>query len=307
MFRIDVGKYLKDFIDAIVAMAPRVALTIGIFFIIHIILVSAGVRLEEYLVKSTQKKGGLAIESEKRIRTLAKILRKVAVFLLWGIAGTIVLNQVGIDIKPIITAAGVLGLAVSFGAQNLVRDVISGVFMLLENQLRVGDVVSINGTPGAVEQINLRTIVLRDPAGVVHIFPNGTINSISNMTMDWSSALMDIGVAYRTNLDQAIEVMRKTAEAMRQEPQFKDLILASLEVFGVDKFGDSEITFKVRLKTRPGEQWNVARQYRLRLKKAFDEAGIEIPFPHRSIYFGDASKPIQVLVEQRATEAVKKG
>jgi small conductance mechanosensitive channel len=222
-------------------------------------------------------------EARQRVRTLASLLAKAGIAAIWAVAGMIVLKEIGIDIGPILAGAGVLGLAVGFGSQNLVRDIVSGFFIILENQIAIGDVAAINGTGGLVESIGLRTIILRDAAGTVHVFPNGTISTLSNMTKDWSAMVFDIGVAYRTDTDEAVEVMRDVAEELRSDEGFKDRILEPMEIMGVDAFADSAVIIKARLKTKPVQQWSVGREYRRRLKKAFDEKGIEIPFPHRTI------------------------
>jgi small conductance mechanosensitive channel len=205
-----------------------------------------------------------------------------------------VLMEFGIEIGPIIASAGIVGLAVGFGAQNLVRDFISGFFIILENQIRVGDVAIINGTGGLVENINFRTTVIRDLSGVVHIFANGSISTLSNLTNEWSADVFDIGVAYKENTDRVIEVMRAVGKSMREDEKYGDLMLEDVDVFGVDKFADSAIVIKGRLRTKPIRQWEVGREFLRRVKIAFDEHGIEIPFPHLSLYFGEASKPIDL-------------
>jgi small conductance mechanosensitive channel len=189
---------------------------------------------------------------------------------------------------------------VGFGAQNLIRDLISGFFLVLEDQVRVGDVAIVNGTGGLVEAITFRTILLRDLSGVVHVFENGTINTLANMTKEWSGYLMDIGVAYKEDTDQVVAVMRRVDEELRQDPVLGPMILEPIEIFGVDDFAESAVIIKARLKTRPIEQWSVGREYRRRLKKAFDAEGIEIPFPQRSITVREASKPLAVLLAQAA-------
>lgn len=233
-------------------------------------------------------------ELEKRIDTLMGILRSVIKIIVWLMIGMLILRKIGIDIAPIIAGAGIVGLAVGFGAQELVRDFISGFFMLLENQIREGDVAIINGTGGLVEHVGLRTVILRDLSGVVHVFQNGKINSLSNMTKEWSGMVLDIGVAYKEDTDKVVEVIKRVAEEMRQEPDFKKKILEPIEIFGVDQFADSAVIIKARFKTKPIEQWVVGREYRRRLKKAFDQQGIEIPFPHRTVYWGEEIKPLQV-------------
>jgi small conductance mechanosensitive channel len=176
---------------------------------------------------------------------------------------------------------------------------------LLENQIRVNDVAVINGTGGLVEQVNLRTIVLRGLDGVVHIFPNGTITTLSNMTMNYSYYVFDIGVAYKEDTDRVVATMTEVAEGMRREPEFAAMIIEPLEVLGVDKFADSAVIIKARIKTKPIRQWTVGREMNRRFKKKFDEIGIEIPFPHTSLYFGEASKPIQIGFDKESREELK--
>jgi small conductance mechanosensitive channel len=233
-------------------------------------------------------------ELEKRLDTLLGILRSIIKVIIWVMVGMLVLRKIGIDIAPIIAGAGIVGLAVGFGAQELVRDFIAGFFMLLENQIREGDVAIVNGTGGLVEHVGMRTIVLRDLSGVVHVFQNGKVNTLSNMTKNWSGMVFDIGVAYKEDTDKVAEVIQQVAEELRADPDFRDKILEPIEIFGVDGFGDSAVIMKARFKTVPIEQWAVGREYRRRLKKAFDEQGIEIPFPHRTIYWGEEIKPLEL-------------
>ena len=236
--------------------------------------------------------------AQKRAETLTGLLRTVAVTAIWAIAAILSLAQMGLDVTPILAGAGIIGLAVGFGAQNLVRDLISGFFIILEDQVRLGDVAIINGTGGLVEAITFRTITLRDFGQVVHVFPNGTITTLSNMTKGWSAFVLDMGVAYKEDTDRVAEVMKQVGEDLRRDPQFGEKILEPLELIGVDDFADSGVVIRVRIKTKPIEQWTVGREYRRRLKKAFDAEGIEIPFPHRSIYVGEVSKPFPVLMKE---------
>ena len=237
-------------------------------------------------------------ELEKRLDTLLGILRSIIKVIIWVMVGMLVLRKIGIDIAPIIAGAGIVGLAVGFGAQELVRDLIAGFFMLLENQIREGDVAIVNGTGGLVEHVGMRTIVLRDLSGVVHVFQNGKVNTLSNMTKNWSGMVFDIGVAYKEDTDKVAEVIQQVAEELRADPDFRDKILEPIEIFGVDGFGDSAVIMKARFKTVPIEQWAVGREYRRRLKKAFDEQGIEIPFPHRTVYWGEDIKPLQLKTQE---------
>jgi small conductance mechanosensitive channel len=183
-----------------------------------------------------------------------------------------------------LAGAGIAGLAIGFGAQSLVKDVISGFFIILEDQIRIGDVVNIAGVGGIVEAISLRTIRLRDIEGRVHIVPNGLIEVATNFTREWSRALVEIGVAYKEDVDRVIDVLKEVGEDLRNDPDFKDLILEPMTVQGLDSFGDSSVNIRIFFKTLPIKQWDVAREFRKRVKKAFDQRGISIPFPHRTIY-----------------------
>jgi small-conductance mechanosensitive channel len=256
--------------------------------------------LEAILLKAKEATETVPGSTKKRVATLLGILSTIGRSAIWATVLLISLDQIGVNVAPLIAGAGIAGLAFGFGAQNLVRDVISGFFMILEDQVRVGDVAIINGTGGLVEAITFRTIVLRDLAAVVHVFPNGSITTLSNMTKVWSAYVIDVGVAYKEDTDKVAEVMRQVAEELRGDPLFAPKILAPIEIFGVDNFGESEVTIKARLKTQPIEQWNVGREYRRRLKKAFDAQGIEIPFPHRSLYVGEATKPLELLIRRPA-------
>ena len=279
---------------AIVKSGLRVGLIIVVAWVVKMLLQKFLQRLEKYLIQKSEEEGEPPSESEKRIQTIVRLIKKGALLALWLIVGLVILTEFGVQIGPIIASAGIVGLAVGFGAQNLVRDTISGFFIILENQIRVGDVAIINGTGGLVEKINFRTTVLRDLGGVVHIFPNGAITTLSNLTNEWSAYVFDIGIAYKENTDQVIEIMRNVGRTMRDEAKFAQIMLEDPDIFGVDKFGDSAVVIKGRIKTKPIRQWEVGREFLRRIKYAFDENNIEIPFPHRSIYFGEQSNPFNV-------------
>jgi len=249
-------------------------------------------KMEQTLIERARQRSEMPGESAKRAETLTRLLRQAVVIVTWVVTALIILRELGLDITPVLASAGVIGLAVGFGAQNLVRDVISGFFFILENQVRVGDVAVINGTGGLVEAINFRTIVLRDLSGTVHVFPNGTITTLANLTHEWSAYVFDIGIAYKEDVDKVIALMHEVGKALRDDEKFGPLMVGDIEVFGVDNFADSAVMIKGRLRTKPIKQWDVGREFLRRIKQAFDREGIEIPFPHRSIYFGEASKPI---------------
>lgn len=259
-------------------------------------------RIETTLLTMRENVDKNPLDAEKRIKTLTGLLGTIFLTLLWVIAVVMGLDQIGLDITPIIASAGIAGLAVGFGAQNLVKDVINGFFMILENQVRVGDVAVVNGTGGLVEAISFRTITLRDLSGTVHIFPNGTVTTLANKTKDWSFYVMDIGVAYKEDTDRVSAVMKEVGKELQEDPVIGPNILEPIEIMGVDNFGESEVVIKARLKTLPIQQWMVGREYRRRLKKAFDEQHIEIPFPHRTLYMGEASQPFTVKGTLSRTE-----
>jgi small conductance mechanosensitive channel len=204
----------------------------------------------------------------------------------------LLLAEVGVDLAPLLAAAGIGGLAIGFGAQNLVRDVITGFFILLEDHVRVGDVVRVGGKGGLVEGISLRVLTLRDFDGSVHLIPHGTIETITNMTKDFSYYLLDVGVAYREDVDEVMAVLKEVGAELRRDPEFAPDILEDLEVVGVDDFAASQVTIKVRIKTVPIKQWRVGRELRRRIKKAFDTYGIEIPFPHLTLYPGEPKRGV---------------
>ena len=274
-----------------------VLLLVAAYVTLKIIRVALS-RLETLLVRAGEASETVPGATRQRVRTLMSVISTITVGMVWFLVILIGLGQVGINIGPILAGAGVIGLAVGFGAQNLVRDLVSGFFLILENQIRVGDIAVVNGTPGLVEAITFRTVILRDLAAVVHIFPNGAINTISNMTKDWSAYVIDAGVAYKEDTDHVVEVMRRVAEEMQGESDYGSVMLGPIEIFGVDDFADSAVVIKARLKTRPMQQFTVGREYRRRLKKAFDAEGIEIPFPHRTLYMGEASQPFELLTKE---------
>ena len=227
---------------------------------------------------------------EQRAHTVASLLNNVGMITIVVLAFLMILGTF-MPIGPLLAGVGVLGLAVSFGAQSLVKDLISGGFMLVEGQFAVGDVVRVKETAGMVEKITLRTIVLRDIQGVVHIIPNGTVETLSNLTKSWSRAVLEIGVAYKEDVDRVMEVMKEEALKLYADPEWEPLIVEEPIVPGVERFDDSAVTIRVSFKTLPLKQWDVARQYRRRIKNRFDAEGIEIPFPHRTLYWGAGEGP----------------
>jgi len=227
-------------------------------------------------------------ESVKRAETLGRVIRYIISVVITLVAAMLILAELGVSVAPILGAAGVVGLAVGFGAQSLVKDYFTGFFILLENQIRQGDVVRIADIAGLVEEVTLRHVRLRDYEGNVHYVPNGLISTVTNMSRGFAQSVMDIGIAYREDIDEAVAVIREVAAGMRADARYGPKILEELEIAGVEKWADSAVVIRCRFKVAPLEQWNVRREYLWRLKKAFDAHGIEIPYPHLTIYAGAA-------------------
>jgi small conductance mechanosensitive channel len=223
-------------------------------------------------------------EIEKRANTVAGVVRKSIVGFVWAIAFIMILKELNFDIRPLLAGAGIVGVAVGFGAQNLIKDVLAGFFLLLENQIRVNDVAVINGTGGLVEEINLRTTVLRSDDGAVHIFPNGSITKLSNLTRDYSFYVFSVMVAYHTDTDVVVKELTALAEQLASEEPYRSAILAPLEIWGVDQLAESGVIVKARFKTLPMKQWLIGREMNRRIHKRFGEVGIDIPFPTRTIH-----------------------
>ncbi len=241
-----------------------------------------------YLEKFVPEKDSLqAAEAKKRANTLGNILRHALLLVISFIAILMILGELGIQLGPLLATAGIGALAIGFGAQSLVKDVISGFFIILENQYRIGDVIEVAGVSGLVESVSLRRTVLRDLEGKVHTIPNGEIKIVSNLSKEWARSVLDVGISYREDVDQVIELLEQIGKEFGAEEPWKSAILEPLQVFGVERFGESELVIRVVVKTVPLKQWEVGRELRKRIKIRFDEKGIEIPFPHRVMISGD--------------------
>ncbi len=285
---------------AVVAL-PKVLVILALAYVLLKIVDFIGRKVGENIGHHDDSEDTVAArEREKRRDTLIGIVKKAGKIAIWSLVVVLLLMQVGVDVAPLIAGAGIIGLAVGFGAQELVRDVITGFFILLENQVRNGDVAIVNGQGGSVEAIGLRTIRLRDLSGTVHVFQNGKISTLANMTKDWSAMVFDIRVAYKEDTDKVVEVIKGIAADMRQDETFGAKIMDDIEVFGIDSLGDNAVVIKARFKTHPIEQWSVGREFNRRLKYAFDAENIEIPFPHRTLYWGEASAPFQIASKNQA-------
>ena len=225
-------------------------------------------------------------EMKKRSDTLSGLVANVVSTTIFVTAVVMVLSELGVDVGPVLAAAGIVGVAIGFGSQQLVQDVISGFFILLEDQVRVGDVIQTAGHSGLVEKVTLRTIKLRDLSGNVHYVRNGRVDVVSNMTKDYSFYVFDIGVSYREDVDEVVEVIKHVDQQLREDAAFASDILEPIEVLGLDQFAESAVVIKARIKTKPIQQWRVGREFNRRLKIAFDARNIEIPFPHVTVYVG---------------------
>jgi small-conductance mechanosensitive channel len=222
-------------------------------------------------------------ERRKRLRTVGATLNRFFAILIWSAALLMVLRELDVDITPVLTGAGIIGLAVGFGAQSLVKDIISGLFLIAEDQVRLGDAVEVNGIGGSVEEINLRTIILRDVEGTVHTIANGEIRTLANRSKDFSYHVIDIPVGYDDDTDRVVQVVRDVGTALMAEPAFARNILAPLEVLGVDAFKATEVTLRFRIKTAPMKQWEVGRELRRRIMKSFEANGMTIPAPQMTV------------------------
>jgi small conductance mechanosensitive channel len=262
---------------------------IFIILVALMVIIALGELTPRLVVRSLSRRTGeLDEEVSKRGNTLSRVLTSAGQIFVIFVAIFTILSELKINIAPILASAGVVGIAIGFGAQSLIKDLIAGLFIVLENQYRVGDVVKISDVAGLVEDVNLRRTVLRDLDGIVHIVPNGEIRVASNYTKDWSRVNLNISVAYGEDLDRVIPIINRVGKELAADPEWAPLILNAPQVLRVDNLGDSGIDIKILGETKPIRQWDVTGELRKRLKKAFDAEGIEIPWPHTKVYFGNA-------------------
>jgi len=275
--------------DVLAETGGRILGAIAVAWLSYWALILVLRRIEQSMASSAT---GTITAQEQRTRTLISLLRSVGVVLIAVILVFMVLNALGVQLGPLLAGAGVLGLAVSFGAQSLVKDVISGLFMLFENQFGVGDVIRIEGVSGAVERMTLRVVVLRDVHGAVHIVPNGQITKVSNLTRSWSRAVLDVAVAHKEDPDHVIEVLREVGRELDADPAWKPLLVEPVEVPGIENLTDAAVTIRVMVKTLPLKQWDVARELRRRIKTRFDRDGIDVPHASQTMYWGEGQQPV---------------
>jgi len=298
IFPSNLRAFLAELAGSTAQSAGRLVLVLVGGFIAARVLRALIGQLELVLVKTGERTGALASVTRSRVATLTGVLRTLALVTLWSVVTVICLSQLGLDVRPILAGAGIVGLAVGFGAQHLVRDVIAGFFLVLEDQVWVGDVAVVNGTGGLVEAVTFRAIVLRDLAGTVHVFPNGAVTTLANMTRGWSGYVVDVEIGYKEDPDRVIAAMRRVSDELRADPAHGPLILEPIEIFGVDAFKDTSMVIKARLKTLPIQQWTVGREYRRRLVHAFAAEGIEVAA--RALQIGEPGKPLPVRLLQGA-------
>ena len=251
-------------------------------FVVHkfsFILIDKGIR------KAVTTDRFISIEAEKkRQETLITVFHQAIVIIVWLLAVLMILSEIGINTAPLIAGAGIIGLAFGFGGQYLIKDLISGFFIILENQYRVGDVACFGDTCGLVEKVTLRTTILRDLDGVVHHVPNGEIKTASNLSKYFASVNLNIGVSYNSDLEKVIKVVNNVGKELAKDKNWKEMIIKAPQFLRVDDFADSAIVIKILGETKPLKQWDVSGELRKRLKIAFDKNGIEIPFPQRVIH-----------------------
>ncbi len=231
-----------------------------------------------------------ASEAKKRAHTLGNILRHAFLIIITFVAVLMILGELGIQLGPLLATAGIGALAIGFGAQSLVKDVISGFFIILENQYRIGDVIEVAGVSGLVESVSLRKTVLRDLKGKVHTIPNGEIKVVSNLSKEWSRSVLDLGISYREDIDRICDLLIQIGKELESEEPYKSAILESLQILGVEKFDESQMVIRMMVKTVPLKQWDVGRELRRRIKIRFDEKGIHLPYPHRVLLWGEPKK-----------------
>ena len=287
--KLPVGLHSEDLGQWAAQTGVRIVALLLLAFTVVRILSMVIVRAERDMAVGT---GLDALERRKRAQTIAGTARRGLSIVIWTTAVLMVLRELDVDITPVLTGAGIVGLAVGFGAQTLVRDVITGFFLIVEDQVRVGDVAMVNGTGGLVEQINLRTIVLRDFEGVVHVVPNGEIKTLANRTKDYSYYVIDLGVDYGDDTDRVIALIREAGGELMKDEAYAPFILEPVEVVGVDDFKESSVSLRMRIKTVPLKQWDVGREFRRRIRLALSREGIRAPAPKLEVTITERSLPL---------------
>lgn len=294
-------------VDVYVVNAIRILLILVFAYVCTFIIGRLLRQLRVYTVKAMLRAGGgNEIELEKRAKTIGGLTRKAMFALVWTIALLMILKELNFDVRPLLAGAGVVGVAIGFGAQNIVKDVLGGLFLMLENQVRVNDIAVINGKGGLVEEINLRTIVLRSEDGAVNVFPNGSIQSLANLTREFSYYVFALGISYQNDSDRAVALLKEIGETLAAEDPYRALILAPLDVWGVDQLSNSAVVIKARFKTLPSQQWTVGREMNRRIKQRFGEARIDLTPSTQPVYLTPQMSPeLREQIKDAVREVLK--
>jgi moderate conductance mechanosensitive channel len=301
--------YWKDFLhlDVYLVNGIRIAVILVFAYLCTFIVGRLLRELRKYTVKAMlHAGGGNEIELDKRAKTISGLARKVLFVLIWTVAWLMILKEMNFDVRPLLAGAGVVGVAIGFGAQNIVKDILGGLFIMLENQIRVNDIAVINGKGGLVEEINLRTTLLRGEDGAVNVFPNGSIQSLSNLTREFSYYVFSLGISYQNDPDQALAALKELGAALANEDPYRSAILAPLEIWGVDQLSNSAVVIKARFKTLPGQQWTVGREMNRRIKQCFGDAHIDLTPSTQPVYLLPQMSPeLRDQIQSAVREVLK--
>ncbi|HUJ76215.1 MAG TPA: mechanosensitive ion channel family protein [bacterium] len=282
---------LHSAVAIVVILAVGVALTLGVRKVFQ--------HASRLAQQGLMQRGDTGGDRARHMQTLITVGRTALLLLIWALLGAMILDAAGVNVAPLLTGAGVLGVVLGLGAQRLVQDFIGGFVLILENHVRLGDVVRVGDSAGLVEQITYRVLVLRELDGTLRVIPHSQVHTLANLTKDWAAAVLDVGIAYRENPDRVMHVLQEEAGRLRADPQWAWRILEPLEVFGLDELADSSVVIKIRLKCLPLERWNVKRELLKRVKEAFKRERIEIPYPALTLNFAPDSAELQILAALR--------
>lgn len=286
LWGVEVGDLLRGPLGVFLGAAGRIALIL--------VIALAAVELTQLAIARVFSRLARRATTPRRaaqVRTLASLFGGVATTTFIVIAAMMALSEIGVEIGPLIAGAGIVGLAIGFGAQTLVKDFLTGIFLIIEDTVSIGDVARIGESSGLVEDMSLRTIKLRDFDGTLHVIPYGEAQTIHNMTKGFSFYVFNLSVSYSSDIGKALDLMKRVGEELAHEVEFRAMVLEPIEIFGVDQLADSGVVLKARIKTQPIQQWKVGREYLKRIKLAFDAAGVEIPFPHLKLVPPDQPIP----------------
>lgn len=309
VFELTENETLADLADFAFASATQIVIVVVIALVARSIVKRAIRRLGDRIVERASSAATPTPERARaatRAETIGGVLNAVAAAAIWGFAGLMILGEFGINLGPLIAGAGIVGVALGFGAQTLVADFLSGIFMLLDDQYGVGDWVDVGDCAGTVEAVGLRTTRIRDLGGLLWTVRNGQITRTANANQGWGRAVLDVGVGYGADLRESSEIIKRVADETRADPEHGEKFLEEPEIWGIQELGDDAVLIRLVCKTQPGEQWGLARELRLRIKEALDEAGVEIPFANRTVWIrtepDTLAEPLPVTVGEGRTE-----